>query len=464
MWQQIAENKRNTYILLIGMFIFMVVVGTLMGFAIGLILLSNLEISNIEQEYEFLNAMSFIGAIISLVIWFVLTITSLIGGKQVILKRNNAYKLPKNAHLILENVVEEMSIAAGLSKVPEIFVIDSPVPNAFATGINPKKSAVAVTTGLLTKLNRDELQGVIAHEIAHIVNRDTMYMLFAAILIGTITVMAESAMRITIHGGSGSRCSSKSSGNNMIGVVILLLCSILAPILAQILYFSVSQRREYLADACAAQFTRYPQGLASALSKISTSVLTDRTVHIDKATASMCIINQNKERNLRSFSKSMFEGLFSTHPPTMKRIDVLLKMTGADLNSYNDAFREVSGRKTPILKAEDLQGSKPLNIRQSTNGSSTISKDNIMGMMTMSAMNATAAIVEENKQTIQEEQPEEIRNRKREATNIIWKANDYIFKTCECGTKLKFPKEYEGQEINCPHCKKTINVVKNEQV
>ena len=407
------------------------------------------------------------GIFFAFVIWFILFIIALFNGKNAILSLNHACKLPKHAHLVLENVVEEMSIAAGMPKPPEIYVIDTPMPNAFATGLTPDKSAVAVTTGLLTELNRDELQGVIAHEIAHIINRDTMYMIFAGIMIGTIVLMSEYGKRMMRGTGRSSRRRS-ASNNDVILFIVCLVLIILAPIMAEILYFSISQRREYLADACAVKFTRYPTGLATALAKINSSLYVFRDA--DKITSAMYIVHPLDYEKQYKNMYSMFGNLFSTHPPTEKRIAVLEKMTGADFNAYNEAFKKVASFKRTILKKEDLYGIKPLKIEKPSAKNDYV-KTSAVGMIIGTAsLDATITVAQTNNNNLNENNEQnsaenEIKKeRKREATNIIWKANNYIFKACECGTKLKFPKEYEGQEIKCPHCKKTINVVKNEQV
>lgn len=165
---------------------------------------------------------------------------------------------------ILYNVVEEMSIAASLGFIPKIYIINSEIPNAFSVGVNEKNAAVAVTVGLLSNLNRDELQGVIAHEIAHIKNLDTLYLMYAGVIFGVVVCVSDTILR------SISRSSSRSSkGNAGIAVLIALVLAIISPILVRMLYLTISRKREYLADACACQYTRYPTGLASALNKIS---------------------------------------------------------------------------------------------------------------------------------------------------------------------------------------------------
>ncbi len=159
--------------------------------------------------------------------------------------------------------------------MPDIYIIDDPALNAFATGRDPDHAAVAITSGLLQKLNRDELQGVIAHEISHIKNRDVLLMIMAGVMLGTIVMLAWVAQRAIFFGGMGTRrsCSKSSGGGNgaIIILAIALVLMILAPIFAQLLYFAISRKREYLADASGALYTRYPEGLASALEKIGGS-------------------------------------------------------------------------------------------------------------------------------------------------------------------------------------------------
>lgn len=176
MWQQIQANKRNSSILIFLMLLILLLTGAALGGMTAVYLQS--EAFGI-LDYNEICDFAFNGLFIALFVWIVLLVVAFVNGKNAILELNHAYKLPKHSHKILENVVEEISIAAGMPKPPEIYVIDTPMPNAFATGLNPENSAVAVTTGLLTQLDRDELQGVVAHEISHIVNRDTMYMIFA---------------------------------------------------------------------------------------------------------------------------------------------------------------------------------------------------------------------------------------------------------------------------------------------
>jgi heat shock protein HtpX len=210
-------------------------------------------------------------------------------------------------------VVEEMKIASGLEKMPDIYIIDDPALNAFATGRDPNRAAVAITSGLLQKLNRDELQGVMAHEISHIKNRDVLLMAMCSILLGTIVLLAWYGSRFMIFGAmTGSRRSSSRGGGrgNIIILLVALVFMILAPIMAQLIYFAISRKREYLADASAALYTRYPEGLASALEKLGAS--TGQLKSANQATAPMYIVNPFRKKGMKA------SDLSSTHPPYRK--------------------------------------------------------------------------------------------------------------------------------------------------
>lgn len=454
MWQQIRANKRKSYILIVGMFLLFLFFGAIFGIMIWVKLFDS-------DTGMFFNS-AYLGIAISMLIWFILLITALTNGKNTILYINQAYKLPEGVHKILENVVEEMTIAAGLPKKPEIYVLDSSMPNAFATGLTPENSAIAVTTGLLTELDRDELQGVIAHEIAHISNRDTMYMIFAGIMLGAIILISDFSMRL-FGGSSHSRRSSRESSSGGGAAFLLLICLlfiILSWFLGRILYFSLSRRREYLADACAAQYTRYPQGLASALSKISSYECNENTNSI---TAAMYIVNPNQHSagSNQKRTRSMYGELTDSHPPIEARIAVLMNMNGADYNSYNAAFLNISGRTRSILDKKELVNIKHIDIKKPDVSNVSGRILNPAGAAFVSAVISDESQFVSDEKNAQETKNTEKLERKRAAEDIVWLANDYIFKKCECGTKLKFPKYYKGQEISCPHCKRLIQVIDN---
>ena len=463
MWKQIAENKRKSNLILLISFMLMLFVGSIIGILFTLSTVSYESPDGSGELYLIIWGI-ITGGGIAAIIWIIQLISAFASGNSTVLNIFNAYRLPENSHKILQNVVEEMSIAAGLPKPPQIYVIDSNMPNAFACGFKPEKSVVAVTTGLLTKLNRDELQGVIAHEISHIVNRDSSLLLYACVMFGTILLISDVGLRVFLR-GSGRRSSSKGGGGAIILIVLIfaILSYIITPILIRILYSMLSKKREYLADACAAQLTRYPAGLASALYKISNS---DETIENSNGyTNAMFIVNpketekrsKNKNKNrsyytetydfsAQNISNALSSGC-ETHPPTKERIKILLSMTGAGLKDYNEALKSVLGRSTTVLSKEALKQSKELQIREPADNFAETSALPLMGI-TASKQETKAENVSRNKNIY--------RKQKREAEDIIWRANGYIFKECECGTKMKFPLSYKGQKINCPHCGKII--------
>jgi heat shock protein HtpX len=220
-------------------------------------------------------------------------------------------------------VVEGLAIAAGIPK-PRCYVIDDTAPNAFASGRNPENAVVVVTTGILQKLNRAELEGVIAHELSHIKNYDILVQTLAVVMVGVIVLMSDWILRTFLWGGRGRRRSSSEKGGGNLGailIVVALVLAILSPIIAQLLRLAVSRKREFLADADGAMLTRYPTGLASALRKLSAD--REPLEAANKATAHMYIINPLKDQK---HGGGAMAKLFSTHPPIEDRIAALEKM------------------------------------------------------------------------------------------------------------------------------------------
>lgn len=254
-------------------------------------------------------------------IGLILGLISMAKGPDIVLSISQARDVTPLELRRLDNVTEEMALAAGIP-TPHVYVIDDSAPNAFATGMNPKRGIVVVTSGLLDKLNRDELQGVVAHEIAHIRNNDIQLMTTLAIVAGLIPLMADFLGRSIFWGGGRRR----DSNDNGIFVVLGILLAIIAPIFAKLLELAVSRQREYLADASASEFTRYPEGLASALERIARD--TEPLEAANRATQHMYIINP-----LRHSGQALI-GLFSTHPPTDERIRRLRNLAGMPDRPY----------------------------------------------------------------------------------------------------------------------------------
>jgi heat shock protein HtpX len=220
---------------------------------------------------------------------------------------------------VLMNVVTEMSIASGLP-MPKVYVLDDPDPNAFATGRDPEHASIAVTTGLLMVMSRDELQGVIAHEMSHVRNYDIRTMTIIAALLGAVLLLSEWGLRIRLHGGGrssdGDRGGGLSGPLGLIVFVLWLIGMVLAPLIGQLLATAVSRNREYLADASGAELTRNPMGLATALRKLHAA--SGPTARIHRGTAHLCITDP-LERRLNEKS-GVVADLFATHPPIDERI------------------------------------------------------------------------------------------------------------------------------------------------
>ena len=401
MWEQIRSNQIRSVVLTIGMGALLV----LLGYVLGL--------------YFFDSAIA--GLVIATLVWAILSLVGYFQGDSVLLRMSGARKIRPDDHPRLYNVVEEMKIASGLETMPDVYIIDDPALNAFATGRDPKRASVAITSGLLQKLNRDELQGVIAHEISHTKNRDVLLMTMCSILLGTIVILAWYGSRFLIFGSmTGSRRSSSSRGggqSQIIVLVVALVFMILAPIMAQLIYFAISRRREYLADASAALYTRYPEGLASALEKLGAS--TGQLKSANKATAPMYIVNPFRKKGMRA------SDLSSTHPPLSERIRILRAMSGASFSDYDQAYRQVHrGGKGVIPAGSMAAGAVPL-----------------------------AGVTPEARAA----EPDEIQ-RARETSDVMWRMSDYKTIPCDCGAKLRVPPAFKEPSIRCPHCGRTHQV------
>jgi heat shock protein HtpX len=394
MYQQIRSNRIRSIFLVIGMGILL----ALLGYFLGL---------------YFINSGGF-GLFIALMIWAIMSLVGYFQGDNILLATARAKKISPDDYPRLYNVVEEMKIASGLEKMPNIYIVDDPAMNAFATGRNPQKASVAVTSGLLQKVNRDELQGVVGHEMGHVRNRDVLLMAMAAVLLGTIVVIAWYGSRFFIFGGMGRTRRSSSSGGSAgtaIIVIVAIVLMILAPIFAQLIYFALSRRREYLADASSALYTRYPEGLASALEKIGAS--TDQLKSVNQATAPMYIINPFRKQGMTA------QDLTSTHPSISERIRILRAMAGASYEDYSKAYQEIRHTSQAIIPSAAAAA---------------------VGSVTLRAAHPEAA-----------EKLDEV-ERARETSNALWNVHNYKTITCACGTKLRLPPSYKKPDIKCPHC------------
>jgi heat shock protein HtpX len=239
-------------------------------------------------------------------------------GANMVLAMSGARPADRKRDFDFYTVTENLAIAAGLPK-PKLYVIDDPAMNAFATGRDPAHAVVCATTGLLDRLDRREIEGVIAHELSHVKNFDTRLMAVVAVLVGTIAFMADMFMR-TLWWGGGRR--NRDDNGNLGGILMIvgIILAILSPIAATLIQLAVSRKREYLADASGAFLTRYPAGLASALEKLSRDK--DVLPSASNATSHLFIVNPFKGKNFGAW----FSGLFDTHPPIEERIKILRTM------------------------------------------------------------------------------------------------------------------------------------------
>ncbi len=397
MWEQIRSNQTRSLILVAGMGVLLLLVGYFLGL------------------YFFDSGLG--GLVLALILWAVLNLVAFFRGDNILLALSRAKKIKRDDHPRLFNVVEEMKIASGLPRMPDIYIIDDPALNAFATGRDPDKASVAITSGLLAKLNRDELQGVIAHEIAHVKNRDVLLMTMCGILLGSIVILAWYATRIMFFGGMGGRRSSSGGGGGQIIILVVAIAlMILAPILAQLIYFAISRKREYLADASSSLYTRYPEGLASALEKLAAS--TGQLKSANQATAPMYIINPFRKKGRAA------SNLSSTHPPISERVRILRSMAGgASFVDYDKAYRQVHKRGGGVIPASAIAGVGAIGLR--------------------------AAQPE-----ITKGEPDKTQ-RARETSDLMWRLSNYKTITCRCGTKLKIPPKFKESSIKCPHCGRT---------
>jgi heat shock protein HtpX len=238
---------------------------------------------------------------------------------KLVLATSGAKRIKKSDNPELFRTVENLCIGDGLP-APEIYIINDPSPNAFATGRDPKHSVVCVTSGILDKLNKAELEGVIAHELSHVKNYDIRLMGVVAILVGFVALLANLFMQQLWFGGMGRDREDRNNNLQLIFILIGIVLAILSPIAASLIQLAVSRKREFLADASGALLTRYPEGLASALEKISSDSTPLKTAN--NATAHLFIINPFKGKS----AKSMFSSLFDTHPPVEERIKALRAM------------------------------------------------------------------------------------------------------------------------------------------
>lgn len=293
LYQQIAQNKRKTILVMAGFFALVSVIGAAI-------------VATFLRSWLF-------GLVLAIILGVFYALSMMSNSIDVVMKMNRATEITdKQQAPELWNIIEDMALVGKVS-MPRVFIIDDPSPNAFATGNDPQHSAVAVTKGLLQRLNREELEGVIAHEVSHIRNYDIRLQTTAIALTSAISLLASIGQSAYFWGGGRRRDDEeKSGGLELLFSILAILAIILGPIAATLVQMALSRNREYLADASAVELTRNPYGLISALQKISNS---EPMQHVDQSSAALYITNPLKGKDL-----------FATHPPIQDRIERLQKM------------------------------------------------------------------------------------------------------------------------------------------
>ena len=303
-YDRIAENRRNSFLLAAFVVLLLGALGLTIGWAVT---------GDPRAAIP-----STIGAII---IGLVAALASYFLGDSLVLTVSGAKEVTKESAPQLINVVQEMAIASSVP-MPRVYLIDDTAPNAFATGRDPKHASVAITTGLLQKLDREELQGVMAHELSHVRNYDIRFSLMVGVLVGSVALLADFFLRFSFWGGGGRRRGGDrdSGGAQAVVFLIAIMLAVVAPIAARLVQLAISRQREYLADASAVELTRNPVGLEQALAKIAAD---QEVLEVaNRATQHLYFENPIKKFEQRS-SK-----LFDTHPPVLDRVNRLRSLSG----------------------------------------------------------------------------------------------------------------------------------------
>jgi heat shock protein HtpX len=303
-YDQIGQNRRNSVLLAVAVIALLGLMGLVIGWAVT---------GNPAAALPSTGIAIAVGLVASLLSYYL--------GDSLVLASSGAKQVDEQSQPQLMNVVQEMALAAGVP-MPKVYLIGDTAPNAFATGRDPQHASVAITVGLLQKLDREELQGVMAHELSHVRNFDIRFSLMVGVLVGSIALLADFFLRFTFWGG-GRRSDDRNSGGGGLQIIIFVVAivlAILAPIAARLVQMAVSRQREYLADASGVELTRNPVGLERALAKIALDPEPLREAN--RATQHLYFENPVKGVSDRS------SNLFSTHPPVLERINRLRQLAG----------------------------------------------------------------------------------------------------------------------------------------
>ena len=428
MWEQIKFNRRRTVLVWIMSGLFFLVMGYIFFLVFGPML---------EREY---GISRYVVIVLLVGCWIIMSFISFFWGDKLLIKISKAKKVDRTVNPRLFNVVEEMKLAAGLPVVPDVYIMPSLASNAFATGIQMENSAIIVTAGLLSKLNREELQAVIAHETAHILNRDILLLTFLGNMIGSFYVVGAllGSLMLLKSGGVGFG-SNRRRRRNRRGAIFTLggnkrsnnfsgsglkqnrlrsnqdVAELEVGLPGRFFYLFLTRTRENLADASAARLTRNPGALASALEKID--IEKNRLGEANAVTAPMFIEAPLKDG--------------STHPPIEQRIKVLRAMTrGASYTDYQKAYRQVTGKTERVIPETTLNEDTRVDIKESAKSSQNSQKE--------TTENDSGDLQnEEARQTIKDLKKEK-------------KAVNYY--DCRCGLKIRIPANIEQKKVACPRC------------
>ena len=463
MWEVIENNKRKSMVaLFLAAVWYCLVYGFICGFFVfafldyfethGLPILTNLGFvitkhiapsTTATDSYAFNSAIILcyvVGILVSLLI-FLFNYKSK-KDKPYYISGSHIYRADYTKNKYLYNILEEIAIASGQAKIPKLYILDSPIMNAYACGMTPEKSSIVISKALIERLSRDELQGVIAHEMSHIINRDTTYLLCSGLLF-IIAAGFTAVLFRSLRGGSG-----KGKGF----ILILALISLVGQGICFIMFMLISRKREYLADACASQYTRYPKGLADALMKIENFYSGDADIkaHAYRAYSTTANINNLVKASFIVPASKGNDSLTSTHPSTQNRIKVLLNMTSADFKAYEREFKKLN--KDSIIPKSSLKDSKEIAIKNVK--PANVIAPTVAMACAIDSINADKQILQENKEILDENIVKH-----RQVEDMVRDLAGYKIIKCNCETILKVPPCYKNTIVICPHCKKKHEVV-----
>ena len=399
MWEIIRKNKRTALLFFFIIGFCSISLGFIIFALLGMFMSPFITIYQGQSIIATIIKSGLFGAAIVVCFWGIGIIISYYNGNSYILEKIGAKEITHEMHPKLINIVEEMVISSNLSITPKIYAVSSLIPNAFSMGIRLEESSIIITTGLLKELNRNELQGVIAHEMSHIINHDLLYTNFAQILLDTTFSLGSKKPKLP-----NNKYPNSSSGE---GFIIYILLYVVGKI-AHYSYYKFLREREFLADATAARLTRYPNGLASALEKINDNMkkLSNNKIYgfANPMIAPLYILNP-----LQSGRK--------THPQVAQRTAILHSMsTGADYTAYHKAYKKVIGKDNLIPQAV-LDKNETITIKEPES-------------------NTSDSLLDENKSSQEESK----------------------FILCDCSIKIKITPEFKQEEVVCPHCGSKHNI------